>query len=265
MGISFQPMADNANRSDPISGRYFGSIEHADSLSTGLFSFMALFSILMLLVNKNLHPWWHDMLEYFFVLLVIFLFLAGLATRLYLTPRAEEKRRQDFFSNACNVSLIHERTVGYYNNNLAEPIERIAAQLLENSLFSKNISLKMAQFERKRLGLYFVCYLLAVFNRETDLELIAVVSQVIFSEQILSRYIRLEWLRMKSEKTFNEVYRMFQSKLAKEHFQVQTLDFLVDYERTKATAGITLSSRLFEQMNPALSREWECIKKKLTI
>ncbi|MBN9127508.1 MAG: hypothetical protein J0I90_07995 [Nitrosospira sp.] len=185
--------------------------------------------------------------------------------RLYFTPRAEEKRRQDFLSNAFHIPLTHERTIGYYNNDLTGSIDRIAAQLLENSLFTKTITRTMARRERILVLLYFAVYLLIILNRDSNLELITIASQVLFSEQALSRCIRLEWLRMRSEKIFDEVYRMFQSKPDTDNFQVQTLDFLIDYESTKATAGITLSSKLFNRLNPSLSQEWEYIKKVLYI
>jgi hypothetical protein len=255
----------NATRSDPIGDKYFEWIEFVDFLSIRLFALIALVSVLLLLVDRNSHSLWHGALEVLFVFLVIFLFLIGLMARLYFTPRAEEKRRQDFLSNAFHIPLTHERTVGYYNNGLTGSIERIAAQLLENSLFTKTISRMMARRERIFVLLYFAIYLLIILNRDSNLELITIVSQVLFSEQALSRCVRLEWLRMRSEKTFNEVYRMFQSKPDKDNFQVQTLDSLVDYESTKATAGITLSSKLFNQMNPPLMREWKDIQSTLNI
>jgi hypothetical protein len=258
-------MVDGAIRSDPIARRYFRWIEYADYLSVRLFITTALLSILLLLIDREMHSWWYDALQTFFGILVIILFLIGLITRLYLTPRAEDKRRQDFLSNACNIPLIHETTVGYYNNDLIGVIPRIAGQLFENTFFTKSIVHFMVRRERKFLCAYVVIYLLIIFYRDTDLAFIAVVSQAIFSEQILSRYLRLEWFRMRTEKTFDEVYRMFQSKPDKDNLQAQTLDFLVNYETTKATAGIPLSSRLFERLNPTLSREWECIKKKLNI
>lgn len=252
-------------RSDPINAKYFDSVEQVDRLAVPLFVFIAVLSIVVLLINREIHPWLYDALQMLFAFLVIFLFLIALASRLYLIPRAEDKRRQDFFSNACGVPLVHETTVGYYNNDLTEPVQRVAAQLLENSLFSKNIARIMAKRERALVGIYGFIYLLIVFNRGTDLELIAVISQIIFSEQAISRCVRLEWLRMRFEKTYDDVFRMFQSKPDNASFLAQTLDSLVSYETAKATAGITLSSKIFDQSNTTFMQEWDCIKKKLNI
>lgn len=202
-------------RSDPISGKYFQWIEYADDSSRRLFISIAWLSVLLLLIDRDLYSWWYDALQMVFAIFVIILFLIGLTTRIYLTPRAEDKRRQDFLSNASNIPLIHETTSGYYNNDLIGVIPRIAGQLFENTFFTKNIVHLMVRRERKFLFAYVVTYLLIIFNRDTNLEFIAVVSQVIFSEQILSRYIRLEWFRMKTEKIYDEIYRMFQSVVVK--------------------------------------------------
>ncbi|MDI3561766.1 hypothetical protein [Bradyrhizobium sp. Arg816] len=41
---------------------------------------------------------------------------------------------------------------------------------------------------------------------------IAVAAQIVFSEQIVSRWLGLEWLRRECERTYDDVYRQFQSK-----------------------------------------------------
>jgi hypothetical protein len=43
------------------------------------------------------------------------------------------------------------------------------------------------------------------------------------------------------------------------------LESLGMYETAKANGAITLSSRLFRQLNDELSAEWECIKRELKI
>ncbi|WP_422260223.1 hypothetical protein, partial [Dokdonella sp.] len=156
-------------------------------------------------IDKALNPLVYDAVVVLFVLAVVALFVVGLFLRLYLTPRADDRRRQDFFTSACNVNLTPETTVGYYNNELTKPIDRIAAQLFENSFFSKNIALSMVKFERAKVAVYAILWLVAVLNRSTDLGWIAAAAQAVFSEQILSKWFRLEWLRMRFERTFDDM------------------------------------------------------------
>jgi hypothetical protein len=184
---------------------------------------------------------------------------------LYLTPRAEDKRRQDFFSSACNVNLIHQQTDGYYNNDFKDPIKRMAAQVLENSLFSKEIALRMARRERIKVVVYALIWLVLLLNRRTDLGWIVAASQAIYSEQILSKLFRLEWLRIRFEKTFDDVFRLFQTKPSVAQFNAHALNALSMYETAKANAGITLSSTIFDDLNPTLSTEWDKVKACLKI
>lgn len=253
------------SRSDPIRKRYYDAVEFADKVSDWLFYAGAALSVISLLVSRQTHPLMYDWVLILFAMAVLALFSIGLASRLYLTPRAEDKRRQDFFTSACGVSLTHEKTDGYYNNDLTGHIERMAAQLLENSHFSKAIALRMAKVERIKVIAYAVIWLGCLLNRQTELGIVVAASQAIFSEQVVSRWLRLEWLRIRFEKTYDDVYRLFQSKPGPAEFNAMTLESLGMYETAKANGAITLSSKIFTQLNAPLSAEWDRIKAELRI
>jgi hypothetical protein len=253
------------SRLDPIRTRYYDAVELADRVSDWLFYASATLSIASLCVEKQAHPVVYDWILISFGVAVAALCAIGLASRLYLTPRAEDKRRQDFFTSACGVSLSHEKTDGYYNNDFTEPIKRMAAQVLENSHFSKSIALRMARTERIKVATYAIIWLICVLNRQTDLGIVVAASQAVFSEQVVSKWLRLEWLRIRFEKTYDEVYRLFQSKPAAPKFNAMTLESLGMYETAKANGAITLSSKVFHRLNAELSAEWEQIKIGLSI
>ena len=90
-------------------------------------------------------------------------------------------------------------------------------------------------------------------------------SQALFSEQILSRWLRLEWLRARFEKTFDDVYKLFQTRPPVAQFNVHALVALSMYETAKANAAVTLSSKTFDRLNSTLSAEWEKVKTTLRI
>jgi len=253
------------SRSDPIRTRYYDAVECADKLSSLLFYIAAILSIIVLLVDRKAHQIIYDAMLIFFVVVVVAVFATDLASRFYFMPRAEDKRRQDFFSSAYGVSLTHEKTEGYYNNDLTEPIKRMTAQVLENSHFSKAIALRMAQFERAKVIIYVIIWLVCLLIRKTDFGIILVASQAVFSEQIASRWFRLEWLRRRFEKTYDDVYRLFQSNPIKSKFNAMALESLSMYETSKVNGAITLSSAVFDKMNPELSHEWDKIKAELNI
>jgi hypothetical protein len=253
------------SRSDPIRTNYFYAVEQAGIVSDGLFYLNALLSFGTLLVDRNAHPSAYNFVLLLFSISVVAIFASELVLRLYLTPRAEDKRRQDFFSNACNVSLSYQQTDGYYNNDFKDPIKRMAAQVLENSLFSKEIALRMARRERVKVAIYALIWLVLLCNRRTELGWIVAASQAIFSEQILSKWFRLEWLRIRFERTFDDVFKLFQTRPPVAQFNANALDALSMYETAKASASITLTSKIFDHLNPSLSEEWDTIKATLNI
>ena len=213
-----------------------------------------------LLLDRAKQPELYDLVLLAFSLSVVAMFTIGLILRLHLTPRAEDRRRQDFFGRAYNVNLLHKATDGYYNNDAKEPIKRIAAQTLENSHFSKAITLRMVRWERWRVGLYLLLWLILLHYRKTDLGWIVVASQAVFSEQIVSKWARLEWLHRRCEKTFDSLYRVMQSKQPLAQRDAQAMEYMLAYETAKANAGITISSKYFDEMNAELSAEWNKIR-----
>lgn len=253
------------SRFDPIRKSYYNSVETADKASDRLFYGGALLSLAALFVDRDKYPEAYDAVLIAFGIFVLALFVIGLALRLYLIPRAEDKRRQDFFTNACGINLTHQKTDGYYNNDFTDPIKRMAAQVLENSHFSKTIVLRMVKVERAKISIYAILWLVCLLYRRNDLGVVLVASQAVFSEQVLAKWIRLEWLRMRFERTFDDVYKLFQSQPPVEQFNAMALTSFSMYETAKANAAVTLSSKLFDKLNPSLSKEWEKIKVALKI
>lgn len=260
-------MANQPSKIDPIRKRYYRPLEIAESSSDWLFLLVAALSILALALERTTHPRLYDLVQGAFVVSVLALFFLGLGIRLYWTPRADDKRRQDLLSNSFAVALTHEQTSGYYNNDQTNPLRRLCASLLENSFFSKNVTLKMAHGERIRVAVYALIWIFALLNRATDLALAAAMAQAVFSEQIISRWVRLEWLRMRFERVYEHLYRLVQTttNFNKEEFRVRVLEAFGEYETGKGYGGITLSARIFERLNPSLSLEWAEIRKTLNI
>lgn len=258
-------MTDQPQREDPIGDRYFKPLETAESWLSRLFYASALLSFCTLLLDKKDWPATYDLVQILFALAVIVLFMLGLAIRLYWTPRAEDQRRLDLLSNAHRIPLTHEKTVGYYNNEQADPIKRLGAIILENSHFTRAIGLEMCRNERLKVSGYVLAFLIAILYRQTDLAVASAAAQAVFSEQLLSRWFRLEWLRHRSDTTYNNLYSLFQAAPPKATMNVKVLEIFAFYETSKANAGIMLSGKIFSKLNPSLSAEWDRIKTTLKL
>ena len=89
--------------------------------------------------------------------------------------------------------------------------------------------------------------------------------RIVTFRTLLSKLFRLEWLRIRFGKTFDDVFRLFQTKPSVAQFNAHALDALSMYETAKANAGITLSSTIFDDLNPTLSTEWDKVNATLKI
>lgn len=260
-------MANQQTKIDPIREQYYSPAEKTEKLLDGIFVVTAVLSILTLLIKRESNEALYDTVQSAFVIFVLSMFFIGQYARLHLNSRAEDKRRQDFFAKAYDLPLTHEETTGYYNNNQTKPHIRIAAQTLENSLFSKTIANEMVKYERIKSGLFLIVWLIAVLTRWTDLAVVTAAAQIVFGEQIIARWWRMEWLRVRFEKTYEDLYRLIIQSPDREtkEFKAMTQDLFSSYETTKAYGGILMSSKIFNKINQKLSQQWIEIKNKINI
>lgn len=254
-------------KKDPIRTRYFDPLERAEQAANVTFYAAAALSILVLVISRDRHPDLYKYTQIAFLVTAILGFVLLMTIRIYFSPRAQDMRFADFLSSGFGVRLIPERTAHYYNTSVEDdPIRRIGAQSLENSLFTKEITLRMCRRERITIGAYLALWLLAVFNRNTDFDAMVWASQVLFSEQLVSRWVRLEWLRSRSEAVFDSLYKLLQTdRTQNAAFDAQTIQEIVKYENTKSTAAITLSSRVFASISATVSGQWTAIREELRL
>jgi hypothetical protein len=252
-------------RNDPIRERFFAAVETAEGASDWLFWAAVALSLASFFAPGSKWAECDQPIQIVFLIVVFVMFALGLALRLYWMPRAEDERRRDFLSNAYAIALTHNQTTGYYNNNQTAPVRRVAANVMENSFFTKSIAGRMAVTERARVGVYTVVLVAVALYRGSDLGLIAIVAQTVLSEVILARWFRIEWLRARSERTYDFLHDLFRQAPTGAQFDVKASELYVLYETSKANAGVTLSAAIFEKLNPSLSTEWDDIKRMLNI
>lgn len=257
-------MANKIKKTDQISEIYYKPLERAEKCSCIFFYLSAILSCVTLIINKDQWPKVFNASQTLFLVLVIFLCLISILIRLYLAPRAQEHRYKDFLSHAYNIPS-HEKTKGYYNNNENIPFRRIGIQTLESSFYSKNIIVDMLIFERIKFASYLFIWFILLINRSTELNVVTIVTQIIFSEFLLSRWFLTEWLRYKFEKTFENLFTLFKNKTIKKVFESNSLEMNVVYEMAKANSSITLSEKVFMRKKNELDREWKKIMNSLGI
>jgi hypothetical protein len=257
-------MAD-IQKIDPIRDTYFVPLNRAEASSDALFYVGAVVSLVVFFVEKTSHPVIYSVLQGALIVSVLAMWALNAAIRSYFAPRAHDRRFEDFLSSALGVPLSgHEATEGYYHTD-AQGVLGVGARLLENTLHSKDTALRMAWCERAKAAVYVVLLVVAALNRTTDLSFLAIVAQAVFSEQLLSRWIRIEWMRHRFEAIHSELYRLFQAKPTKDRFNALVWSLVGQYESVKANAAITLSRKIFERRNQVVSAEWQRIRTLLDL
>lgn len=250
---------------DPINDRFFKPLRILERCSGWLFYVTAIVSFLPLFIEKKEHPSAFEAVQIAFVVLVLGLFAAGLVARLWLMPAAHDARRVDLLSHAYKVPLTHEQTEGYYNNDQSDPIRRLGVATMESAFFTRAILRSMASRERAKTGIYVAAFLVALMYKGYPPEVWGVAALAVFSEQIVSRFFRLEWLLRRADRAYDDLYALFQSGPPKLAVHARAIGGLTLYETSKDNAAITLSAKIFAAKNPSLSKEWDTVREKLKL
>lgn len=247
--------------------RYYKPIERLNLWTFRVFWISAALSVIVL--YAGFVPWIHakSMATILFVFSVVLHLALTLYLRFNLIPNAEEKRRKQLLSDSFGIPLTPEQTQKYYNNPLVPSIKRLGANILENSFYAKAICGRMAVHERIRILGYLSLWLIAIFWRDTPIDFLVILTQTVFSGELIGRLISLELLRHRNENLFEELYREFLNQI---DFNSPSgtaciLDAFASYESAKASATLKQSTKIFSEMNPQLIEEWDSIRYKLGI
>lgn len=253
-------------RIDEVS-KHYSSIEQLEKISTILFWTNSFLSCLVLYLAPFISKSQITILQSFFLVLVLIYFCISQLSSLYLVPKAELMRRKQLLSNSFGVPLSTEHTSLYYNNSLSPSVERLGANTMENAFFSQSVASKMLDRKRVIIGVYIILWLFAILFRFDNLELLTVTTQLIFSSEIISGWLKLEILRSRFERIYEDLHCHFLDKLGKKSpiENVIILNAFASYESAKSTAGILLSTQEFQALNSTLSKQWEQIRQELDI
>ena len=246
---------------------YYQPVERLDFIISIIFWISAIVSILILYIGAI--PWetLRNAIKILFILSVITHVTFTIYLRFILIPTAEEKRRKQLLSDSFGVPLSPEQTKKYYNNELSPSIKRLGTNILENSLYAKSICGRMAVQERIKIFVYFSIWIVALFWRQTSMDFLIVITQTIFSGDIISRLVGLELLRHKNEDLFNELYHEFLHQIDCDgpSGTACILDAFASYESAKAVSSIKQSTKIFNKLNPTLIKKWAQIRSQLGI
>lgn len=245
--------------------KYYKKLNQFELICTVLFWVNASISILILFVDD--YQIGREILTYVFIVTTILFFIADNYLSVLLIPSVEEKRRVHLLSKSFDVPLDYEITQKYYNNHIEPSISKLGAHIFENSLFAKEVTARMCTIERGKILLYVGIWVVSLIIRTVNLEFIAIISQTLFTSTLLTKWLKLEYLRFKNEQIYKSLYDLFLLRRDNDatRLSAKFLECFVLYESTKAYSGIKQSSRIFNEINDTYTKEWNRIKEKLNI
>lgn len=204
-------------------------------------------------------------IDYLGVIAIVFLVvIEGISQDFKL--RAEKVRRKDFFDNSFGTKFVHDSSDEYYDNDEIDyGIQKMFANLFENSFFSFNVSKVM--FRKclpKNLIFLIVIIILSMYGFSRNQFAIPIL-QLFLSKYFLFNILNTYKFRNETENIFDELKGLSSdfgknSKLISS--EIRFIKILIDYEVLIAETNIRLDSKVFNQMNQQLTSEWDALKKK---
>jgi hypothetical protein len=247
--------------------KYYEPIEDCEAWASVFFLSGAVLSIAALHADTVKIDGLDQILNILFLISVVLHSVLTHFSGFYLIPRAENIRRKQLISNSLDIPLTSEQTNLYYNNEVAPSLIRLGVNVLENSFFAKNVCNEMAKKQRIKVLVYFCLWFFAILYRDTELGLLLILTQILFSGDILIRWLKIELLRAKNESIYEKLYSLFLNKVDQENTKAigSILDAFASYEAAKSSASIKQSTKIFKKINQKLTRDWSVIRERLGI
>lgn len=246
-----------SERKDTVQ-KYFDKVDVVNCIHNILFWTSAILSILIFF-SKDLNI--ESTLNILFILVTILYFTFSSFLSVFLIRHAQDKRRTNFLTDSLGIKLDDEITNEYYNNSQIPSLTRLGVNAFENSLFTMRTSEKMLIKERLKVGIYILLWLILTLVRNTDIYLIAIIGQTLFTSGILIHWLKLEVLSYSCNRIFNDFRQLFiSSDINNKENQAIILKLVFQYETVKANMGVHMSSKIFFRINKQVSDEWERIK-----
>jgi hypothetical protein len=224
--------------------------------------------------------------QLFLFAVVVMYFVASQYLSVFLVPRAYLKRREQLLSDAFNTPITPEVTRKYYDNSFPPSIHRLAANVMESSFFTKELTerlllpklinwrswrslIQLFTSQRIIVPLYlFIWVCICVFLN--DFEIITNILRLIFSAEICVNWLKIEVLRSDCEKSYEGLYQNFRRshEARTELDEPDVFKHFSNYEAAKSSAGIWIllpENEFLTTLNPALTESWRKICQKLHI
>lgn len=181
---------------------------------------------------------------------------------IYFSNLAETERRKSLLKESFNINTTLRETNKYYNNDETPSIKKLGLNCYESVFFTKKVIDKMMFMNSMKITIFILIYIILMIQLE-NLELLLVITQTLFSAEILFYFIKLCYYKFQLDKICKEFQDIFFIRGLSDNMEILLLDATMDYECLKSYCKIATSSKLFNKYNKEWSEEWNKLLKKL--
>ena len=182
---------------------------------------------------------------------------------IYFSNLAETERRKSLLKESFNINTTLRKTNKYYNNNEKPSIKKLGLNCYESAFFTKKVVDKMIFSYAIKISVFIIIYIILMI-KSINIELLLVITQTLFSAEVLFYFIKLCYYKFQLDKICKEFQDIFFIRgLSNDNANVLLLNITMDYECLKSFCKIASSSKIFFKNNKEWSEEWTNLLKKI--
>ena len=218
--------------------------------------------IFMILVCYDINEGIISILNYGLIILnIIYIILSGY-NDMFLKNKAERELRKTMISNSFNVNITTTKSEDYYSNDIEPSVEKMGINSFESTLYTNKITEKLIYRNIIKLTILVILWIVSITKIE-NLEIICLLTQIIFSTDILLDLIKIIYYHNNVNRLFEEFYKIFVTDDYKEKDMPIVIEYVMEYECLKNYCHIVLPNNIFNNEKEDLARQWEAIRRNI--
>ena len=195
--------------------------------------------ILMLLICFCKDSYISSILNYGVIIAnIIYIAISGY-TDIILKNKSENELRKTMISNSFDVNITTTKSEGYYTNKVEPSIKKLGVNNFESILYTNKITEKMIL--KKVIKIFFIIAMwIIVITQIDNIEIIALLTQIVFSADILLDLIKTIYYHINVKVLYNNFYKIFVTDGYREKDIPIIIEYVMEYECLKSYSHITL-------------------------